>query len=89
MSDDVETNLGGALLATGALDEASARFEQALRLNPQNRIALRNDAVLLARRGEIAGALALVERVLALDPNDAAAIELRRRLESRSSLPPS
>jgi len=83
LSDDVEANLGGALLATDVLDEAAAHFEQALRLNPQNRAALHNEAMLLARRGDIAGARALVERLLALDPNDAGAIAMRNGLESR------
>jgi tetratricopeptide (TPR) repeat protein len=83
LSDDVEANLGGALLATDSLDEAAAHFEQALRLNPQNRAALHNDAVLLARRGDVAGARELVDRLLALDPNDAGAIQLRQKLESR------
>jgi tetratricopeptide (TPR) repeat protein len=73
MSDDVEANLGGALLATGALDEAQAHFDAALRLNPRNRAALHNDAVLLARRGDIAGAQALRDRLAALDREGATA----------------
>jgi len=88
MSDDVEVNLGGALLATGALDDAAAHFETALRLNPGNRVALHNDAVLLARRGDSAGAAALVDRLLALDPRDAAAAALRLKLESRPAEAP-
>ena len=73
MSDDVEANLGGALLATGALDEAAAHFAAALRLNPQNRAALHNDAVLLTRRGDSAGARELIDRLAALDREDATA----------------
>ena len=85
MSDDVEANLGGALLAVGAYDEAAGHFAQALRLNPQNRVALHNDAVLLAGRGDIPGARALIDRLLALDPADAAAIALRSKLEGREA----
>lgn len=50
LSDDVEANLGGALLATGALDEAAAHFAAALRLNPQNEGALHNAALLESLR---------------------------------------
>jgi tetratricopeptide (TPR) repeat protein len=84
-SDDVEANLGGALLATGALDDAANHLAQALRLNPKNRVALHNDAVLLAGRGDVAGARALIDRLLALDPEDAAAIALRSKLNGREA----
>ena len=50
LSDDVEANLGGALLAAGALDEAAAHFAAALRLNPQNEGALHNAALLESLR---------------------------------------
>jgi tetratricopeptide (TPR) repeat protein len=73
MSDDVEANLGGALLATGALDQAAEHFAAALRLNPQNRAALHNDAVLRTRLGDDAGARALMARLAALDRVDATA----------------
>lgn len=58
MSDDVEANLGGAFLAMGDLDAAAMHFDAALRLNPQNRAALHNDAVLRKRRGDAAAATA-------------------------------
>ncbi len=50
LSDDVEANLGGALFATGALDEAAAHLARALQLNHQNQAALHNAAALESRR---------------------------------------
>lgn len=45
-SDDVQSNLGGVYLALGQLDEAEARFDRALALNPENPSALHNKALL-------------------------------------------
>ena len=45
-SDDVQSNLGGVHLALGQLDEAEARFDRALALNPENSSALHNKALL-------------------------------------------
>src|SRR6185369_16930478 len=80
-SDDVEADLGGVLLATGAENEAETHLARALTLNPQNRAALRNDALLWVRRGDDAAAKALLDRLLALDPNDGWAIAQRSSLE--------
>ncbi|MEA2562355.1 MAG: hypothetical protein QOH06_3859 [Acidobacteriota bacterium] len=54
-SDDVQSNLGGVYLAMGQLDEAEARFDRALALNPENPSALHNKEVLRRRRGRLAG----------------------------------
>jgi tetratricopeptide (TPR) repeat protein len=48
-SDDVQSNLGGVYLALGQLEEAKARFDRALELNPQNAAALHNREILERR----------------------------------------
>ncbi len=48
-SDDVQANLGGVYLAIGQLDEARARFDRALALNPENAAALHNHEILMRR----------------------------------------
>jgi tetratricopeptide (TPR) repeat protein len=54
-SDDVQSNLGGVYLAMGQLDEAEARFDRALALNPENPSALHNKALLRRLRDRLAG----------------------------------
>ncbi len=49
-SDDVQSNLGGVYLAMGQLDEAEARLDRALALNPANPSALHNKEILQRRR---------------------------------------
>ena len=53
-SDDVQSNLGGVYLALGQLDEAEARFDRALALNPQNPSALQNRELLRRLRDRLA-----------------------------------
>lgn len=48
-SDDVQSNLGGVYLALGQLEEAKARFDRALEINPQNAAALHNREILQRR----------------------------------------
>ncbi len=52
-SDDVQSNLGGVYLAMGQLDEAEARFDRALALNPENPSALHNKALLRRLRDRL------------------------------------
>ncbi|HVG09289.1 MAG TPA: tetratricopeptide repeat protein [Thermoanaerobaculia bacterium] len=54
-SDDVQSNLGGVYLAMGQLDEAEARFDRALALNPENPSALHNKEILRRLRRRLAG----------------------------------
>lgn len=79
-SDDVQSNLGGVYLALGRIQEAEHHLDRALALNAQNRTALHNKALLLARRGDLAGARELNRRLLEVDPENAAALRLRGRL---------
>lgn len=49
-SDDAHANLGGALLALGDREGAERELDRALALNPGNRFALHNRALLAAQR---------------------------------------
>ena len=55
-SDDVQSNLGGVYLAMGQLDEAEARLDRALALNPASPSALHNKELLGRLRGRLSGA---------------------------------
>jgi tetratricopeptide (TPR) repeat protein len=52
-SDDIQSNLGGVYLAMGQLDEAEARFDKALALNPENPSARQNRALLRRLRDRL------------------------------------
>jgi tetratricopeptide (TPR) repeat protein len=79
-SDDVQCNLGGVLLALGRLDEAAVHVDKALTLNPGNLIAVQNKTIFLLRRGDVAGAKAMNERLLAADPQNEAGLRTRTRI---------
>jgi tetratricopeptide (TPR) repeat protein len=83
-SDDVQSNLGGVYLALGRTQEAEAHLDRALALNAQNRTALHNKALLLAGRGDLAGARELNRRLLEIEPQNPAALRLRDRLSAGS-----
>jgi tetratricopeptide (TPR) repeat protein len=63
-------NLGAALAATGHPDEAIARFEQAVRLAPDDRDARITLANALQQAGRADEAVAHYERALAITPDD-------------------
>jgi tetratricopeptide (TPR) repeat protein len=64
-------NLGAVLDQLGRWDEARARYEQALAIDPFNTSALNNLASGLDRHGATAAALALFERAIAIAPDQA------------------
>jgi putative PEP-CTERM system TPR-repeat lipoprotein len=65
---DLQTSLGRARMATGNSQEAGSAFAAALAARPGYAPALISEARLKAAAGDLAGALALVETVLAKDP---------------------
>lgn len=81
-SDDVQSNLGGAYLATRDFARAESHLDRALALNPRNLPALQNKTLLLARRGDLAGARELNRRLLEIDPGNPAGVRLRERLKA-------
>jgi 4-amino-4-deoxy-L-arabinose transferase-like glycosyltransferase len=80
-SDDAQSNLGGAYLAMRDFARAESHLGRALALNPQNLPALQNETLLLARRGDLAGARQLNRRLLEIDPGNPAGLRLKERLE--------
>jgi tetratricopeptide (TPR) repeat protein len=62
---------GQMLVRQGRFDEAAARFEEALALEPRFALALEGLGRCRAARGDIAGALDLYERAAAADPTSA------------------
>jgi tetratricopeptide (TPR) repeat protein len=79
-SDDAHANLGGAYLAAGRADLAEPELLRALALNPDNVVALQSATLVHAWHGDLAGARALNERLLRVDPANVAAQRLRTRL---------
>lgn len=80
------TNLGTALEARGAQDEADAHFEEAQRLNPTWPTALTNLGNVRARHGQLADAESLFRRALEREPSLALAhynLALALALQSR------
>ncbi len=80
-SDGVHCNLAGAYVALGRLEEAEAHFDQALKLNPKNRLALHNKSILLVKKGKLEEALRLNQEVLELSPDWTPALQFRARLD--------
>lgn len=73
--------MGAALLSAGDLDAARAQFEAVLRIDPEERSALGNLGLILARQGQTAEARSRFEQVLRLDPTDARARAALAELE--------
>jgi tetratricopeptide (TPR) repeat protein len=67
-SAEARNNLGGALLLRGAVDEAIAHLQEALRIDPSHAEAHSNLGVALARRGRAAEAIDHYRQALRLDP---------------------
>ncbi|MCC6678383.1 MAG: tetratricopeptide repeat protein [Phycisphaerales bacterium] len=67
------TDLGFALKAAGQIDEAIARYEQAIRLNPNHALAHLNLGVALKAKGNADQALASFRRAVQADPSFAQA----------------
>jgi Tfp pilus assembly protein PilF len=71
-------------LESGNLEHAGHLFQQVADADPRNAIAVVGLAVVAQRRGNEADASELVERALAIDPDDEAAKHLRETLASPS-----
>lgn len=66
-------NLGNDLMMRGDFDAAMIDFDTAIRLNPAYYITFVNKGILLAKMGKPDEAIPLFKRVLAINPNFAAA----------------
>lgn len=65
------TSIADNLYQLGEADSAFTLYERAIKLNPDNLMALNNSAYFMACRGEnLDLALAMIERVLASDPDN-------------------
>ncbi|HVN76038.1 MAG TPA: tetratricopeptide repeat protein [Thermoanaerobaculaceae bacterium] len=68
------TNYGHWLAVNGRVSDAVGHFEEALRLKPDNVLALLNLARIEEQRGDFDGAVARYRAALAIDPADADAL---------------
>jgi tetratricopeptide (TPR) repeat protein len=68
-------------LSVGQLDQAERLYRQAAELDPRNSIAVVGLARVALDRGDERGAYTLVQRALAIDPENAAGQRLAERLE--------
>ncbi len=69
------------LLALGLLDQAERTFRQALEADPRNGIAAVGLARVALERGDEAGALALAQAALEIDPENATARRMVDRMD--------
>jgi thioredoxin-like negative regulator of GroEL len=67
-------------LTAGMVDQAERLFQGAIEADPHNSIAVVGLARVALERGDDAAALSLARRALAIDPDNAAAQRLERRL---------
>lgn len=74
---DLKTHLAIAHMALGALDKADEELGRALQRRKGHRPALEVQARLRAARGDVRGALEIVDGLLATSAGDAAALALR------------
>lgn len=81
------TRLGEVQLAMGRVPEARFSFEQATAIAPQFVPPLIGLAEASLRMGELDGAAAAIGRVLEIEPENAAALDLADRLNGRSAPP--
>jgi 4-amino-4-deoxy-L-arabinose transferase-like glycosyltransferase len=81
-SEGAHLNLGNAYIALGLLDKAEHHLSQALELNPKNKEALHSQSVLLAKKGDLEGALKVNRAVLKLVPGWTPALRFREKLEN-------
>jgi tetratricopeptide (TPR) repeat protein len=72
---------GERMLALGRLDEAEKLYRQAADADPHNSIAVVGLARIAVERGDDPAAYRFAQRALAIDPENAAADRLARRLD--------
>jgi len=85
---DPMAHLGAGIAAhrLGRMPKARAALEEALRLAPALTPAMALLGDLLAREGDLLGAIALYERLLALEPDDAVVVERLDRWRTEQAL---
>ncbi len=81
--------LGRLLQQTGQLDEAIGSFQSALKLDPQNLVAIRQLAEVHLTRGEKVEAIKRLKLFRGLSPGDREVAELIRQLDAELAPPPS
>lgn len=68
-------------MSVGLVDRAETLYAQVAEADPQNSIAVVGLARVALERGDEAGALALAQRALTIDPENAAAARMVERLD--------
>jgi len=68
-------------MSVGLIDRAETLYTQVAEADPQNSIAVVGLARVALERGDEAGALALAQRALTIDPENAAAARMVERLD--------
>ena len=68
-------------MSVGLVDRAEVLYRQVAEADPQNSIAVVGLARVALERGDEAGALALAQRALTIDPENAAAARMVERLD--------
>lgn len=81
--------LGRLLQQTGQLDKAIGSFQSALKLDPQNLVAIRQLAEVHLARGEKVEAIKRLKLFRGLSPRDREVAELIRQLDAELAPPPS
>ncbi len=81
--------LGRLLQQTGELDKAIESFQAALKLDPQNLVAIRQLAEVHLARGEKVEAIKRLKLFRGLSPGDREVSELIRQLDAELAAPPS
>jgi putative PEP-CTERM system TPR-repeat lipoprotein len=77
LSAELKTAIAQAQLGLGKADLAKASFAEAQASDPRYAPALIGEAVIAARRGDVAGATAAADKALAIAPGDADVLQLK------------
>jgi tetratricopeptide (TPR) repeat protein len=86
---DAQDNLGFCLLKEGRVAEAIALFSRAVEINPAFRLARLHLAVALNQTGRTQEALPHIRYVLAMDPNNEAALSMLAKMKGQVPVSPS
>ncbi len=80
-SEDAETGLAYCDLSENKLEDAFGRFKAIIARGPKNESALSGAGLVLYRQGKLDESLKLLQRALAINPDDADASETLKRIQ--------